>query len=86
MAYLTQRKEKRKEDVLYLSLQDLENPAYETFRKSAGIVLQLPWGKDCGTKVASVIESLKLQDCDIFGIILVDADARWLALYGLGKR
>lgn len=86
VAYLTQKNGKRKEDVFYLSLQDLENPAYEILRKSAGIVLQLPWGKDCGTKAASVIESLKLQDCDILGIILVDADARWLALYGLGKR
>ena len=64
-------------------LRNMGEYSYEELRGKAGIVLEIPFGKACRNKITDMIHEMKLQDCVILGAILVEADRRWLRLYGL---
>lgn len=78
--YLRQKQERTGEVML---LRNMGEYSYEELRGKAGIVLEIPFGKACRNKITDMIHEMKLQDCVILGAILVEADRRWLRLYGL---
>lgn len=86
VSYLAQKRGVKAEEIIYISLNDMEKPDYKRWRASGGLVLQVPWGVNCSKKAEYMMENLNIQDCVVLGITLVDADAGWLAWYGLGKR
>ncbi|MCM1261810.1 MAG: hypothetical protein NC313_03740 [Butyrivibrio sp.] len=53
----------------------------EKLRKSDGIFLVIPYGQMDRASLAYRIEQLKLQECKIVGIIIKDADMRFMKWY-----
>ncbi|MCM1264390.1 MAG: hypothetical protein NC313_16890 [Butyrivibrio sp.] len=64
---------------------DKDNPvaagAYEKLRQANGIILVIPYGKMDRASLAYKIEQFKLQECKIVGIIIKDADMRFMKWY-----
>lgn len=56
---------------------------YDVMRKTAGVVLTIPFGKSCREAVVEEINQLQNQECNILGVILVEVDRRWMKLYGI---
>lgn len=71
------------DNALFLQENDLNNESYKKIRNTSGVVLFIPWGVKNRNKVTDVIYNLQVQDCKVLGAVLVDADEKWLTLYGL---
>lgn len=67
-----------------LSELQKKNVGFEGLRE-ASVVLLVEWGTPCGRVLGHVINTLKLQDIRLLGIIITDADDRFLKLY-YGKK
>lgn len=61
-----------------------KNVDFESLREAA-VVLLVEWGTPCGRVLGHVINTLKQQDIRLLGIIITDADDRFLKLY-YGKK
>ena len=65
-----------------VQLKELENPEidYETL-KEAPIVLFVEWGTPCLRRLSHVLEVLKIQKVSLLGIVITEADNRFLTAY-----
>lgn len=59
---------------------------YESIRRTDGVVLVVRYGKRNGKLVELAISNLKKQDCKILGILIVEANVRFLRRYYMGKK
>lgn len=59
---------------------------YEALRAAGGVLLVIPFGKECREKTTDVIDSLRKQNCKIIGAILADADKKWIQSYYGGSK
>lgn len=59
----------------------LNNESYSMYKKSNGIVLLVPFGVDCREKTIDILQNLRLQNCNVVGVILCDVNKRWYKLY-----
>ncbi len=64
----------------------LKTESFEEIRNCGGAILLIPYGKTNGKITTKLIDMLKKQDCNIAGVILTDADDRFLKNYYLGRR
>lgn len=53
----------------------------EEMRKADGVVVTVPYGKMHGTYLAYVIEQLNTQECSLYGVVIRDADEKFLGKY-----
>lgn len=53
----------------------------ELLRKSSGAILMIPWGKKNGNEIEKTLAFLKKQNCNLAGVIVYDADERFLQKY-----
>ena len=93
---LTQ-KEMLKQNLIYkFGSADVENwngeilPAAEDYarlREASNLLINIPWGRNNGRQVERVLQQMKLQGCDVKGIIITEAeDAFVKAYYAVGGR
>lgn len=59
---------------------------YRRIREAGGVVLAVRYGCGNGKCIERVLSNLKKQDCRILGVVIINADERFLKLYYLGKR
>lgn len=59
----------------------LQGEDLETLRKSNGAVLMLPWGSKNGNVAEKIIAFMAKQDCKLAGVILYDAEDKFLKRY-----
>lgn len=64
----------------------LKDNGFEQLRQSGGAILLIPFGQTNGKILEKLIHTLKKQDCNIAGVILTDADDRFLKNYYIGRR
>lgn len=69
--------------VLSIAKDEMNNVRYEKVRSMNGVILMIPFGKPYVRKTLSILENMKLQDCNVVGIVLTEADDTWLKLYGV---
>lgn len=60
---------------------DITEQELENARKADGVLLVIPYGKLDRTSLAYRIEQLSLQECKLAGIIIKDADMRFMKWY-----
>lgn len=65
-----------------IQLSAVEDPDadYDMLRETP-VILLVEWGRPCGRMLGHVISTLKLQDVELLGIIITDADSRFLHFY-----
>ena len=66
----------RVEGVLSLQGDDLN-----TLRQSNGVILMIPWGNKNGNVIDKTLSFLKKQDCKVSGVIVYDADDKFITKY-----
>ncbi len=59
----------------------LQGKELELLRKSSGAILMIPWGKRNGNEIEKTLAFLKKQNCNPAGVIVYDADERFLKKY-----
>ena len=59
----------------------LQGEDLNTLRKSNGVILMIPWGKKNGNKIEKTIQFMEKQDCPLAGVIVYDADDKFLKKY-----
>ena len=52
-----------------------------TLRASNGAILMLPWGNKNGRVIEKTLSFLEKQECNISGVIVYDADDKFLRKY-----
>lgn len=57
---------------------------YDGIRKMEGILMALSFGKDRGSAVEHYLQQLEIQECHVRGILLAEADMRFLSSYYRG--
>lgn len=70
-----------------VSLQELERPDadFELLRE-APVILYIPWGTPCLCRIGHVLELLRVQEIQVLGVVIGEADGQFLrAYYGMGK-
>ena len=50
-------------------------------RKNGGVILLIPFGNDVSRKTERMLSFLKNQDCNVYGIIVTEADEEYLNRY-----
>lgn len=58
-----------------------ETEDYERLRKAKNLLLTLPWGRDNGRQVERVLRQLKLQQCEVKGIVIMEAEDWFVKAY-----
>ena len=59
----------------------LQGENLENIRRSNGAVLMIPWGNKNGRVIEKTLAFLKKQDCIVAGVIIYDADEKFLKKY-----
>ncbi len=59
---------------------------YEGIRRTDGVILVVRYGRGNGKLVEQAISNLQKQDCKILGILIVEADVKFLRKYYMGKK
>lgn len=59
---------------------------YSQMRKSQGVILAVKYGCRNGKRVERMLSNLEKQDCKVFGMVIVNADASFLKMYYMGKK
>lgn len=59
----------------------LEGSDLETLRQSNGAILMIPWGSKNGRVIEKTLAFLEKQDCKVAGVIVYDADDKFLKKY-----
>ncbi len=75
-------------DVEYVCIPSFEQvpEAAEYLRKADGILLIVKAGTDGGRRIMHFLEMLKVQECQVTGALLWDADRKLLDAYYFGQR
>jgi hypothetical protein len=84
-----------KENLAYL-LKDAQNPIYisvektpypdgKKLREGSGVILEVPFGSCNGKKTDRRVSFMKNQDIKILGILIIEADKKFLKQYYNGK-
>lgn len=60
---------------------DMGEEQCEAIRKNGGVILLIPFGNDVSRKTERMLTFLKNQDCNIYGIIVTEADEEYLNRY-----
>ena len=59
----------------------------ERIRKGKALLIYIPWGRNNGRQVERVLRQWKLQGCEVKGIVITEADDRFVkAYYAIEKR
>lgn len=58
-----------------------DKKACEGLRKAESLLVSIPWGRNNGRQVERVLNHLALQGCEVKGLILTEADDRFLKTY-----
>lgn len=58
-----------------------EEALFDRLRQADGVLLELPYGRLDRAKLAYELERLALQDCNVVGVTIKDADVRFLRWY-----
>ena len=59
----------------------LKGEDLEALRRSNGAILMLPWGSKNGNVAEKIIAFMAKQDCKLAGVILYDAEDKFLKRY-----
>ena len=59
----------------------LQGSDLETLRQSNGAILMIPWGSKNGRVIEKTLAFLEKQDCKVVGVIVYDADDKFLKKY-----
>lgn len=63
-----------------------EKEDYERLREAQALLIAIPWGKQVGASTERLLELLRLQQCRVDGLVIVEAkDSFVKAYYGKGK-
>lgn len=54
---------------------------YKRLRKVENLLLNIPWGRNNGRQVERVLRQMKIQGCDVKGIVITEADDRFVKTY-----
>lgn len=74
-SYLLCSKEKLK------TKEEIAQETYERLRKADGVIITIPYGKIDRAALAYRIEQMTVQECRVAGIVIKDADVRFLRWY-----
>ena len=59
---------------------------YTRLRNANNVLINIPWGRNNGRQVERVLRQMKLQDCDVKGIVITEADDAFVkAYYGIER-
>lgn len=59
----------------------LQGEDLEKLRQSDGAILMIPWGRKNGNVIEKTLSFLGKQDCKVAGVIVYDADDKFLKKY-----
>ena len=60
---------------------------YARLRNANNVLINIPWGRNNGRQVERVLRQMKLQGCDINGIVITEADDAFVkAYYAIERR
>lgn len=59
----------------------LQGSDLETLRQSSGAILMIPWGSKNGNVIEKTLSFLEKQDCKVAGVIVYDAEDKFLKKY-----
>ena len=60
---------------------------YERLRDVEHLLVSIPWGRNNGRKVERVIRQLEIQNCKVKGLVITEADDRFVkTYYAIGRR
>lgn len=54
---------------------------YARLREAKNLLVNIPWGRNNGRQVERVLGQLKLQGCEVKGLMITDADDRFVKAY-----
>ncbi len=54
---------------------------YERLRRAEVLLLNIPWGRDNGRQIERVLLQLKMQQCDVKGIVITEAEDWFIKAY-----
>ena len=54
---------------------------YEVLRKASCLIIEIPWGRNNGRQILRLLEQLEIQDCDVKGMIITQADDVFVKSY-----
>ena len=74
-----------KQNPRYLSVEELPYPSGAALRETDGIILEVPFGGRNGKLIDRCVSYLKSQDVPILGLLITDADKKFLSFYYKGK-
>lgn len=80
IAYL-ERKFKNLEFCVLGTKEEIEPGTFDRLRSADGVLLIVPYGKLDRTALAYRIEQMAVQECKLAGIVIKDADVRFLRWY-----
>ena len=60
---------------------DMGEEQCAAIRKNGGVILLIPFGNDVSRKTERILSFLKNQDCNVYGIIVTEADEEYLNRY-----
>ena len=64
-----------------------EDPyVYEEIRKTDGVILIVRYGRGNGKRLRKAVSNLKKQDCHILGVLITEADEKFLKKYYMCKK
>ena len=80
IAYL-KRKLGNLESCVLSTKEEIERGTFDRLRSADGVLLIVPYGKLDRTALAYRIEQIAVQECELAGIVIKDADVRFLRWY-----
>lgn len=54
---------------------------YERLRKTDNLLINVPWGRNNGRQVERVLRQMKLQGCEVKGVVITDAEDAFVKAY-----
>ncbi|MDR2547397.1 MAG: hypothetical protein LBC96_07840 [Lachnospiraceae bacterium] len=76
---------KEKANVRYLAVDELPYPDGEELRQSDGVIVTIPYGKRNGKVVERCLGYLHTQQVAVIGLLIVEADVKFLRSYYRSK-
>jgi capsular polysaccharide biosynthesis protein len=73
-------------EIIPVELAEESPKVYEKIRNTDGVLLTVRYGRGNGKSVERALNNLEKQDCRVIGILIVEADVRFLKKYYMCKR
>lgn len=73
-------------EIIPAGLVEDSSEMYEAIRNTDGVLLTVRYGRGNGKLVERALNNLEKQDCRVIGILIVEADVRFLKKYYMCKR